>query len=168
MTTYYTIHMQDLPSGMENNNFSNSVYESFDDACDALEKEIVNHDIDFVKLDRTALREMRGGCLVYHTAPFKMFGLMERKFVSKKQVLYSYTADSGSQRVYTSIDFTSLDQICDRLDIELEVDSNMLNCHRIYATRPEIKKLLERKSSIAYGIWDDGKGAPITYTLRKH
>ena len=166
MTTYYTIHMQDLLSGTEHY-FSKEVFESFDDACDALDEEIIKHDKNFVRPDREKMREICGSP-VYHRMAFQMFGLMERTFVPNKRVLYSYTADSGSQRVYTSIDFTSFDQICDRLDIALEVKYNHLNYQKCLATREEIKKLLDRDSSILYGIWDDGKGAPLTYTLRKH
>lgn len=79
MTTFYTIHMQDLPSGTEHY-FSNFVYESIDDAYDALDIEIQKHDRNFVRPDR----EKMGGNPVYYRTTFKMFGVVARTFVPKK------------------------------------------------------------------------------------
>lgn len=81
MTNYYTIHIQDLPSGTEHYSIT-SIYESYDDACDALEKEIVKFDPTFVPpSNRKKLHEESDGSPVYHTTKFKIFGIMQRKFV---------------------------------------------------------------------------------------
>ncbi len=118
MATYYTIHMQDLPSGTEHY-FSTEVFESFDDACDALDKEIAKHDKNFVKPDRAKMRELTYSP-VYHRMPFKMFGLMERTFVPKKptkKYVYQYFVRSNEQT--TSPKYETFDEVCDVLDKEL-------------------------------------------------
>lgn len=90
MATYYSIHMRiDRPNdtSIEEKPFP-EIYQDFDDACDALEKEIQKHDKEFVPPDREQFYELSNKSIVYHKWDKYFFGFLERTVVPKKVQTY--------------------------------------------------------------------------------
>ena len=178
MATYYTIHMQDLPSGTEHY-FSTEVFESFDDACDALDKEIAKHDKNFVKPDRAKMRELTDSP-VYHRMPLQMFGLMKRTFVPKKpKYVYRYSVLCTPTPNRHSQLYDSFDEMYDAANKELtelyktigkdwndpETQEESRKNWRWDTTKEGCRKTLEKNNSVQYAYFIDPNGGFKTDTL---
>lgn len=174
MTTYYTIQCWRYEYDEWE---SENLYESFDEACDALDEDIQKYsDSDYGISEYTKPnREEKfkkieeNQKVIYYESPRNHnFVIRTMKVVPKKETtVYTYTATSRSQRIMVSQDYTSFDEACDRLNKTMQRDYNDPNWQPPM-TREEVKEELDKNLSFGYAIFDDGLGAPLTYTLRKH
>lgn len=125
MATYYTICAQrhDYDEWASEN-----LYESFDDACDAMDEEIRNYDEYRISEYKKPNREEKfkqiqeRGYVVYHRSPrehefiIKTMKVVPKKQKSKKYV-YQYFVRNNEQT--TSPKYETFDEVCDVLDKEL-------------------------------------------------
>ena len=174
MTTYYAIQTW-RNRAYEWETFN--LYETFDEACDTIEgymKAYAEFDeSEFEKIKPNREEKLKNIESWNRVAYLKMPN-GEEKYIAKMKVVpkkettvYTYTATSRSQRVMVSQDYTSFDEACDRLNKTMQRDYNDPNWQPPM-TREEVKEELDKNLSFGYAIFDDGLGAPLTYTLRKH
>ena len=96
MKVFYSIHVRiDRPNDISiGDKIIATIFEDFEDACDALEMEIRNYDKDFVPPDREPFRKLVNKSVVYHKWDKYFFGFLERPLMEKKPKATSYEMEN--------------------------------------------------------------------------
>lgn len=161
MTTYYMIQTW-------KNRFSRNLYETFDDACDAIEKEIKS-EVEINREEKLKDIQEWNDVLYYKTSSGEKFHIVEMKVVPKKdKYVYQYWVENKICGLHTkSGKYTSFDEVCDALDMELSQLYEVDGKEPLQGNRLVIKTLLEKSPTTTYAYYNDGGSTTDKYVLSR-
>ena len=169
MTTYYMIQTW-------GNRFSRNLYETFEDACDAIEEEAKSHvgyvkpDFETTKLNREEDVHDWNDEIYYRNSVGEHFYIVMVKVVPKKpkQYVYQYWVENKICGLHTkSGKYASFDEACDALDMELSQLYEVDGKEPLQGNRLVIKTLLEKSSTATYAYYNDGGPTTDKYVLSR-